>query len=86
MHRAVLAASIGSVIATVQLAAQAAPKPRTRHVILLTIDGVRGQELFGGMDSAIAAGGDSNGIHDLERLKRDYWRESADARRRALMP
>ncbi|HKV76168.1 MAG TPA: alkaline phosphatase family protein [Gemmatimonadales bacterium] len=59
---------------------------RTRHVILMTIDGVRGQEFFRGMDSVIAASGDSSGIYDLARLKRDFWRSSPGERRRVLMP
>lgn len=68
------------------LAGQTASRPRTEHVILLTIDGVRGQEFFAGMDSVIGASGDSSGIYDLKRVQHDYWRPSAEQRRRALMP
>ncbi|MEP6473086.1 MAG: alkaline phosphatase family protein [Gemmatimonadota bacterium] len=88
-HRTTVPAAALALLAMIPaspLAAQAMPQHRTQHVILLTIDGVRGQELFGGMDSMIAAGGDSSGIHDVERLRRDYWRQTAEARRRALMP
>jgi hypothetical protein len=38
------------------------------------------------MDSSIAASGDDGGVYDLDRLRRDYWRTTGEARRRALMP
>lgn len=58
---------------------------RTRNLILITLDGVRWQELFSGMDSTISAD-TLSGVYDLERLQRDYWRPTPEARRRALMP
>jgi hypothetical protein len=60
--------------------------PRTQNVILVTLDGVRWQDLFGGMDSAIAAVDSNSGIWDTLRVRRRYWRSTADARRRAVMP
>jgi hypothetical protein len=64
---------------------QAQEARQTRNVILITLDGVRWQELFTGMDSVISA--DSlSGVYDLERLRRDYWRATPEARREALMP
>jgi hypothetical protein len=67
-----------------ELVAQSGPH-RTRNVILITLDGVRWQELFTGMDSTISAD-TLSGVYDLERLQRDYWRPTPEARRRALMP
>lgn len=81
-----LAAGLVALLVPGILAAQAAPRPRTTHVILLTIDGVRGQEFFAGMDSVIGASGDSSGIYDLKRVEHDYWRPTAEQRRRVLMP
>lgn len=58
----------------------------SRRVILLTLDGVRPTEFFGGMDSAVVAFPDSSGIGDSARVWRQYWRGSPLARRRAVMP
>jgi hypothetical protein len=52
----------------------------------VTLDGVRTQEIFAGMDSVIAASGEQGGVKDLERLRRDYWRSTPEERRRTLMP
>ena len=65
------------------LPAQAAPDAR---VILITFDGVRAEEFFGGLDTIVAAREEDSGIYDLERLRRDYWRATPEARRRAVMP
>ncbi len=65
------------------LSAQATPP---RHVILVTLDGVRIQELFGGMDSIVSAVDSLSGIPRIERLRADYWRATPQERRRALMP
>jgi hypothetical protein len=62
------------------------PQPRTQNVILVTLDGVRWQDLFGGMDSTIAAVDSNSGIWDTLRVRRRYWRPTVDERRRALMP
>jgi hypothetical protein len=59
----------------------------TRNVILITLDGVRTQEIFGGMDPLIVNGGEEHsGIYDLERALDRYWRPTVRARREALMP
>ncbi len=59
---------------------------RTENVILITIDGVRIQEIFGGMDDVIAKNPKKSGIYDLERSRERYWRETPRERREALMP
>lgn len=65
----------------------AVAQPQTENVILITLDGVRIQEVFGGMDPLIANGGEeSSGIYDLERALNRFWRPTASERRRALMP
>ncbi len=66
------------------IAAQSPVPPR--YVILLTLDGVRPAEFFGGMDSSVAAFRDSSGIGDSARVWQTYWRPTAAERRRALMP
>ena len=58
-----------------------------RRIILLTLDGVRVQELFGGMDPVIANAPESeSGIYDADVTRKRYWRETPEARREALMP
>jgi hypothetical protein len=64
--------------------ATAAHAQRTENVIIVTLDGVRWQEVFTGADSAL--------IHDprftpgLSRTKEDFWTTSPNERRRKLMP
>lgn len=58
-----------------------------RNVILLTIDGVRIQELFGGMDPVIANAPEADsGIYEIDVTKKRYWRDTPVGRREALMP
>ncbi len=59
--------------------------PRTENVILVTADGLRHQELFSGADAALLANKKS-GIEDREALRREYWRPTAEERRRVLLP
>ena len=76
---AVLAASL--VLGT---ASAATPE---RNVILVTLDGVRIQELFGGMDPVITNAPEAeSGIYEIDVTKGRYWRETPEARREALMP
>ena len=57
-----------------------------RSVILVTLDGVRTQELFAGMDAAIAADDARSGAEDIEVTRKRYWRATPEERRAALMP
>ena len=67
-------------------AATAAPAD-DRHVILLTLDGVRVQEMFTGMDPVIANAPEAeSGVYDMDVTRKRYWRETAAERREALMP
>ena len=58
----------------------------TRNVILITIDGVRIQEIFAGMDPVLAEHSKSVKDSDIELVRERYWRETPQARREALMP
>jgi hypothetical protein len=58
---------------------------RTENVIVVTWDGFRWQELFGGADETLLDA-KAGGIRDLDGLKRRFWRATADERRRALLP
>lgn len=59
---------------------------RTRNVILITADGVRHQELFGGADARILSSGDLAGSEQPDRVWEVFWRSDVKARREALMP
>ena len=68
-------------------AAAAAQDSADRYVVLLTLEGVRTQELFGGMDPVIAnAPEPESGIYEIDVMKKRYWRDTPEARREALMP
>jgi hypothetical protein len=58
----------------------------TRNVVLVTLDGVRPQEFFTGLDAAIAASEEDSGIDEIEVVRERYWRDTPEARREALMP
>ena len=65
----------------------AAPADNGRNVVLVTLDGVRVQEIFGGMDPVLAKAPESeSGIYDAEVTAKRWWRETPEARREALMP
>jgi len=65
------------------LGGQTAPP---RNIVLVTLDGVRQTDLFGGMDASVVALADDSGIEDSARVWRAYWRDSPEERRRAVMP
>ncbi len=67
------------------VAAEALPQA-TENVVLITVDGLRHQELFGGMDATILNSGEKAGIETLESLRAEFWRESPEERREILMP
>jgi hypothetical protein len=57
------------------------------HVVLVTLDGVRVQEFFGGMDPVLAKAPEAeSGIYDAAVTSKRWWRETPEARRQALMP
>jgi hypothetical protein len=57
---------------------------RTRNVVLIVTDGLRWQEVFSGAERALI--GPAGGVGDTTTLLREFWRESAEERRAALMP
>jgi hypothetical protein len=74
------------VLALAFTAASAFSSPQqAQNVVLLTVDGLRWQEVFGGADEALmneVAGG----VDDLESLRDEFWRPTPGERRKALMP
>ena len=61
-----------------------AQKTRTEHVFLITLDGLRWQEVFGGADSTLI--GDKDYVENPDELKELFWSVGAEERRMRLMP
>ncbi len=60
-----------------------AQKTKTENIILITLDGMRWQEIFNGADSSLFK--QQSHIKD-GRLKEKYWREDVNERRNVLLP
>jgi len=56
----------------------------TQNVFLITLDGLRWQELFTGADPILI--GDERYVEDPADLKERFWRDDPISRRRALLP
>jgi dienelactone hydrolase len=62
----------------------AAPTLKTENVVLITTDGLRWQEVFGGADEQLLT--KEAGVTEPAELKRDFWRDTPAARREVLLP
>jgi len=58
---------------------------KTENIIFVMTDGLRWQEVFRGADISLMSKKYGK-VADVEKLKHDYWRETTEARRMALMP
>lgn len=61
-----------------------AQQNKTENVILITLDGFRWQELFNGADKELI--NNKEYAPDTAELKKKYWRETSEERRKVLMP
>ncbi len=69
--------------------AVAAPERKTHHVVLVTIDGLRWQEVFRGADETLLTSDkNAGGVPEsqLAALRAEFWADTPDARRARLMP
>ncbi len=57
---------------------------KTENVIVITFDGFRWQELFGGADEELINNKDFS--HDTTDLKKKFWATTPDERRKKLLP
>ena len=57
----------------------------TKNVVLIVTDGLRWQDVFTGADSTILFG-DPRALGDTAAIRRDFWRPTAEERRRTMMP
>lgn len=75
-----------ALIATILISATAlCQKPGDHKVILVLLDGVRWQDVFRGADTELL-NKESGGIENVDNVKKMFWRETAEERRKALMP
>lgn len=78
-----LRASLGALLLATALVG--ATPPETKNVIIVTADGLRRQEIFGGIDPVLMNEKDA-GMADARALRKKLWRETPQQRRAALMP
>ncbi len=57
----------------------------TENVVLLTLDGLRWQEVFAGADEALLTE-EAGGVDDVDALREEFWRPAPEQRRSVLMP
>ena len=60
-------------------------RPTTENVILVTLDGLRWQEVFGGADARLMSK-ESGGVRDEAVLRQEFWADQPQVRREQLMP
>jgi len=81
---------LGRFLLLLALAATLAAQERPRHVVLITIDGLRWQEVFRGAEEALMTtdktGGGGVPAGSLTALKEDFLAATPEARRLKLMP
>jgi hypothetical protein len=57
---------------------------KAENIIIVTLDGFRWQEVFGGADDSLAS---NNGyVRDTASLKKEYWLTTPEERRKKLLP
>ena len=78
------------VLATIVLLPALAPSVQarqlTRNLVLITLDGVRTEEIFGGFDEIIASHSATQPYSEIEEVRGRFIGTTREARREALMP
>jgi len=62
-----------------------APALKTKNVFLITTDGFRWQEVFTGAEEQLMTK-ENGGVVNTNALRQEFWRETAEERRKALLP
>lgn len=63
----------------------AADELKTKNVVLITTDGLRWQDLFTGAEKELVSEA-PGGVKNVKVTEREFWRETPEERRQALMP
>lgn len=58
---------------------------KTKNVFLITTDGLRWQEVFTGAEELLL-NKTNGGVNDVTALRQQFWRETPEERRKALLP
>jgi hypothetical protein len=85
MARLIILISIGIFLLHAGASAQTPHARKTQNVVVVTIDGMRWQEIFDGADPVLLDHR-LGGVKDRAATRAQYWREDLDERREALMP
>lgn len=85
MRTILLAALVAATALGSPVFAQIEPVRRAENVILVTLDGLRWQDVFTGADNRMM-NVDHGGVKDLLATRRRFWRGTEEARREVLMP
>ena len=67
-------------------AGQTNAQHKTENVILITLDGVRPKEMFGGLDVDIVKAATKRGAVEKTPLYKKYWAATSEERRAKIMP
>jgi hypothetical protein len=67
------------------LGAAEAAELKTKNVFLIVSDGLRWQEVFNGAQKELLTGG-RGGVIDSNAIRSEFWRDTPEARRAALLP
>src|SRR4051812_29666739 len=76
---------VWAAVAGLGLAQQARGGGNDRNVIVVTLDGMRWQEIFGGFDPLLATK-EAGGVTYPPALQKAFGRDSAEESRAAIMP
>jgi hypothetical protein len=85
-RRFAFAALLCLLFVTGRVSAQPQAQPKTRHVVLIVADGLRWQEIFTGADESLISSEHGGSWAKPEDLKRQFWRDDVNDRRKALFP
>jgi len=83
LQRSCLAGGLLVIAAGFSAAAQP-PRGKTENLVIMTLDGMRWQEVFGGVDSALL--NDKRYTREGDELKKIFWNDDAHERRKKLFP
>ncbi|MCC6770943.1 MAG: alkaline phosphatase family protein [Gemmatimonadaceae bacterium] len=85
MMRALASLALSLTLALLTASTAVDAQGRTRNVVLIVTDGLRWQEVFTGAERALISS-KPGGVRDTASLRRDFWRDTPEARREALLP
>ena len=78
-------AALAAVLILCFLTAAVSTAQKTENVILITYDGLRWQELFGGVDERLLSPS-AKAAKDASALRRRFWADTPEERREKLLP